>query len=132
MWCTMRFSLPFLSILVGNHSALTAQTTFHGNNARTGTYESPGPRQFHGVSWTFKTNGAVISSPAVTGGTVYVGSSDGNLYAIDRETGKQKWKFRTQGPISSSPAVANGTVYFLSYDGVFYALSADSGTARWT
>jgi eukaryotic-like serine/threonine-protein kinase len=114
-----------------NHGIL-AQATFHGGNDRTGTYGSPGPRQLHGVRWVFKTGGPVISSPAVTGGVLYVGSSDGGLYAIDEGTGKERWKFDTQEPISSSPAVANGVVYFLSYDGVFYALSADSGTVRWT
>jgi outer membrane protein assembly factor BamB len=33
--------------------------------------------------WTATTGGTIDSSPAVTGGVVYVGSSDGNLYAFD-------------------------------------------------
>ncbi|MGD0716776.1 MAG: PQQ-binding-like beta-propeller repeat protein, partial [Halobacteriota archaeon] len=32
--------------------------------------------------WNYTTGGYVFSSPAVVNGTVYVGSSDGNLYAI--------------------------------------------------
>jgi eukaryotic-like serine/threonine-protein kinase len=108
-----------------------AQTTFHGNNARTGVYDSAGPIRFAGVKWTFKTNGPVVGSPAISGGVVFVGSLDGSLYAIDQESGKQKWKADATEGIASSPAVANGIVYFLSYDGGLYAVAEDSGTIKW-
>jgi outer membrane protein assembly factor BamB len=108
-----------------------AQTTFHGNNARTGVYESAGPRTLSGVQWTFKTGGPIVSSPAIANGVVFIGSSDGGLYAIDQTTGKQKWKVTITDPISSSPAVANGMVYFITYDGVFYAVTADTGDIKW-
>jgi outer membrane protein assembly factor BamB len=61
----------------------------------------------------------------------YVGSTDGNLYAVDLESGAQKWKFETKVRVVSSPAVSNGIVYFGSYDGKFYALDAASGQLKW-
>jgi outer membrane protein assembly factor BamB len=111
-----------------------AQTTFHGNIARTGVYESSGPKQFGGVHWTFKTEGPIISSPAIADGVVFIGSTDGNLYAVDEDSGKQKWKFRTLGvrQVTSSPAVADGVVFFGGFDGVFYAIAADTGAVKWT
>src|SRR5690348_15313085 len=39
------------------------------------------------IAWTFQTGGAVNSSPAVVDGVVYVGSSDGSVYALDAITG---------------------------------------------
>ena len=33
--------------------------------------------------WTYTTGDDVISSPAVTGGTVYIGSDDNKVYALD-------------------------------------------------
>ena len=45
--------------------------------------------------WRFGTGRAVVSSPAVSNGVVYVGSRDNNLYAIDAETGKERWRFGT-------------------------------------
>ena len=36
-----------------------------------------------------------LSSPAVFGGTVYFGSGDGCVYALDAASGKLRWKFRT-------------------------------------
>ena len=117
-------------LLIALQTAL-AQTTFHGDVARTGVYESRGPQQLNNVKWTFKADGAIISSPSIANGTIFVGSVDTNLYAVDQETGAQKWKFKTDGPITSSAAVADGTVYFASTDGVFYALAADTGAVKW-
>jgi outer membrane protein assembly factor BamB len=61
----------------------------------------------------------------------YVGSTDGNLYAVDLQSGEQKWKFHTEARVVSSPAVQNGVVYFGSYDGKFYAVDAASGQVKW-
>ncbi len=38
--------------------------------------------------WLYPTGGAVVSSPAVANGIVYVGSNDGSLYALNTGTGK--------------------------------------------
>ncbi len=58
-------------------------TEFRGNPQHTGVYDAPGVPKFSKIKWKFHTNGLVISSPAVANGTVYVGSTDGNLYAVD-------------------------------------------------
>jgi outer membrane protein assembly factor BamB len=62
---------------------------------------------------------------------LYFGSDDGNVYAVDVTTGRQKWKYATGGPVPASPAVAGGMVYFPSYDGRFYAVDALEGRLRW-
>lgn len=112
--------------------ALSSDTaSFRADARHTGVYASElGLRSPH-VKWKFHTNGYVISSPAVVGDLVYVGSTDGNLYAVDRLTGALRWKFATRGRVSSSPAVSNGFVYFCSYDGYFYALDAANGKLQW-
>ncbi|MBV9283285.1 MAG: PQQ-binding-like beta-propeller repeat protein [Acidimicrobiia bacterium] len=43
--------------------------------------------------WFFSTGDAVTAQPIVVGSTVYVGSWDGNFYAIDSATGTLQWKF---------------------------------------
>jgi len=106
-------------------------STFRGDARHSGVYDAAGVAAFSKVKWQFHTGGQVTSSPAVVGGTVFVGSADGNLYAIDRESGAQKWKFETKGRVVSSPAVAGGVVYFNSYDGYFYAVEAASGQLKW-
>ena len=110
---------------------LRAQSTFHGNVARTGVYETPGPRQLGGVSWTFKTGGPIVASPAIADGVVYITSLDTHLYAIDQQTGKEKWNFKSRLPIASSPAVAGGTLYFVSSSGSLVAIDIATGKPKW-
>ncbi|MGC1902716.1 MAG: PQQ-binding-like beta-propeller repeat protein [Candidatus Acidiferrum sp.] len=105
--------------------------TFRGNPAHTGVYPAPGVPQFSKIKWQFHTNGQVLSSPAVTADTLYIGSSDHFLYALDRNAGTEKWKFKTEGRVTSSPAVSNGLVYFASYDGNFYAVDSATGAQKW-
>ncbi len=108
-----------------------AQTTFHGNIARTGVYDGAGPRQLNGVKWAFKTGAAIVASPAIADGVVYITSLDGHLYAIDQQTGKEKWNFKSRMPIASSPAVASGTLYFVSSSGALAAIDIATGKPKW-
>ena len=88
---------------------------FHHDAAHTGqsavdTSANPGKQK-----WKFATGNYVGSSPAIgTDGTIYVGSNDGNLYAVT-PGGTQKWSFSaglTGGYVGSSPAIgADGTIY---------------------
>ena len=65
--------------------------------------------------------------PAVGGGRVYAGSGDGNLNALEADTGAMIWK--TQNllrrplaatpyipPMDTEPLVANGTLYYFNVD----------------
>lgn len=68
---------------------------------------------------------------AVANGVVYVGSDDGNVYALNATTGAELWSFDTGGTVSS-PAVADGTVYVGSGNGEVYALDAATGGELWS
>ena len=58
--------------------------------------------------WEFETGGRVSSSPAIgSDGTVYVGSDDKKLYAINGKTGVKLWEFVTGDGVSSSPAIGS-------------------------
>ncbi len=108
-----------------------AQSMFRGDANHTGTYSGPAPRQFHRVKWKFPTGGRIVSSPVIADKTIYFGSDDGNIYAVDVETGRQIWKYPTKGPVSSTPTVEGGVVYATSYDGKLYALNAETGAVKW-
>ncbi len=103
------------------------------NLANTG-YQPQHPAPTNGVTtqWSVETGGSVNSSPAVADGTVYVGSRDNTVYALDAETGQERWSFETDSSVDSSPAVADGTVYVGSRDNTVYALDAETGRERWS
>ncbi len=72
-----------------------------------------------------------LSSPAVWQRVVYFGSGDGNIYALDAQSGTLKWKFHTGDVVHASPAIANGILYIGSWDTFFYALDAVTGKEKW-
>jgi outer membrane protein assembly factor BamB len=65
------------------------------------------------------------------GGAVYFGSGDGNLYALEAESGALRWKFHTGDVVHASPAYSGGTLFFGSWDSLFYAVDASTGKEKW-
>lgn len=67
----------------------------------------------------------VSASPVIEGDTIYVGSQDGGLHALDT-SGSQRWAFQPQVPgrIYTTPAVANGVVYVCIDSVGLFAVSA--------
>ncbi len=83
-------------------------------------------------SGAYTTGGAVESSSAVANGVVYIGSDDGNLYALNASTGAKLWSYNSGHLLEkSSPAVANGVVYGGSNPSSAFALNARTGHKLW-
>ena len=103
-----------------------------------------GPDASVRAAWSFAADALVRSPPTVDEQRVYVGSWDGNVYALDRtdgteqwavqfggwvdaapavDDGSERWSFETGGSVECSPAVVNGTVYVGSRDTQIYALT---------
>jgi len=83
--------------------------------------------------WEFETGDEIWSTPAIDGDTLFIGSFNKKLYALNIATGEQEWQqpFETQGPIVSTPLVYNNTVYVASFDRCVYALDATNGQKIW-
>ena len=126
------FSTTTLFFYLSLFSFAQDAAMFRGNPQHTGVYDAVGVPKFNKVKWKFLTGEMVIGSPVVWSDAVYVGSADGNFYAVDAGSGMQKWKFEAKSRITSTAAVTGGTAYFGAYDGKFYALDATTGKAKWT
>jgi hypothetical protein len=93
--------------------------------------DSAAARENPRLRWYFETGGGLANSnPAVVNRTVYVGSTDQNVYALDATEGTERWRFRTGYWVGGGPAVADGAVYACSADQNVYALDAADGTKR--
>lgn len=86
------------------------------------------------TAWAFPTRGPIRSSPIVSGGTVFVGSDDNSLYALDASTGEMIWTggFRTNDDVQATPALTPGLVIFASMDTNVYAANVATGRTRWS
>ncbi len=83
------------------------------------------------LKWKFKTNGEVYSSPAASGNYIYVGSYDGYVYCLNKDTGELLWKFETGSRVHSSPAISGNFVYVGSWDNYVYCLDKNTGELKW-
>lgn len=83
------------------------------------------------VGEPFQTGDKIWSTIVVDGDTLYVGSFDKKLYALNTVDGSQRWQFEVGGAIGSALLVYNDTVYIGSFDGRFYAVNAADGSLRW-
>ncbi|MCP4118391.1 MAG: PQQ-binding-like beta-propeller repeat protein [Desulfobacteraceae bacterium] len=89
------------------------------------------------ANWKFTAGdslGCIESTPALSpdGATVYVGSEDQHLYAVNTEDGTEVWRFPTSGPVNSSPAVdSSGNIFFGSEDGTVYCVTP-GGNLTWS
>ncbi len=81
--------------------------------------------------WQFKTGGPIQASPVIVNGILYIGSTDGNLYALNAKEWGIKWVFNAGSAIRFSVAVWGGRVYFSTRDNKFYALDAKTGEKLW-
>ncbi len=66
-------------------------------------------------------------------GRVFVGSSDGGLYAVAAISGEPIWRFETLGAVQSEPVYvpALDSVLFGSNDGALYHVGAEDGRLKW-
>ncbi len=82
--------------------------------------------------WKFSTNRRIFSSPEISENTMYIGSNDSCLYALNKKTGNLVYKFRTNGEIKSKPLIYNSSVIFNSSDGLVYAIDKNDAEVLWT
>jgi len=80
--------------------------------------------------WRYVSHGKT-SSPAIAGdGTIYIGSEDDSLHAVNPD-GSRKWVYGTADKVYSSPAIADdGTIYVGSDDYCLHAVNPD-GNRKW-
>ena len=92
-------------------------------------------RQTLEEAWNFKTASALIytspyskppsatveTTPVLVGNTIFIGASDGVLYALNRTDGKLLWKHATGIPIFTTVAISEQTLYVADFGGNVYA-----------
>jgi eukaryotic-like serine/threonine-protein kinase len=110
-------------------AAMDCSSMFHGNPQHTGVCATD-VRDFK-LLWKFHTDNMVRSTPAVADGTVYAGSNDRHLYALDAKSGRRRWAFATRGGVASSPLVSDGRVWFTDATNSIYALHSGTGHLIW-
>lgn len=81
--------------------------------------------------WAFSTRGGVTASPALAGGTIYVGTEMGSVYAVDTADGSVIWEFAAAGEVTGAPVIQNGLVFVTTATGAVQAISTENAQEEW-
>lgn len=103
---------------------------FRGDPSHSGHYAGQVGEHYGGLLWRVQTGGPVRSSPTVFDRSVYIGSGDGFLYAIDRRSGEVRWRYDAKTGLASSPAVTPDLVLIATRRALI-AIDRARGTERW-
>jgi eukaryotic-like serine/threonine-protein kinase len=124
LWVGPQQSLFFLDSAAASHGLVFASSlysTFLAYKADTGE-----------IAWTSQLRD-VRASPTLHGRTLYVGSFDGRLAALDAETGAPKWSTNAECCIfDQAPVVDGGRVFQMRTDDTLTAYDAQSGEQLWS
>ena len=73
----------------------------------------------------------VALRPTGDGKRIYAASADGDVHALDPETGKRIWRTELKVELTAGPGVGDGSVAVMAADGFLVVLDADTGAERW-
>ena len=73
----------------------------------------------------------VALRPVGDGARVYAASYDGNVVAVDPESGKAVWRTKLDIDLAAGPGVGEGIVAVVAVDGFLIALNKSDGTEMW-
>jgi polyvinyl alcohol dehydrogenase (cytochrome) len=89
------------------------------------------------LKWAFGFPGATSggTQPVVVGGRLYVGDAEGDLFALDAETGCIRWTIEVEAGIRSAVSIGETGARLVAYFGDqaanVYAVDAESGKLIW-
>ncbi|HVT93247.1 MAG TPA: PQQ-binding-like beta-propeller repeat protein [Bryobacteraceae bacterium] len=104
--------------------------------ARAGLGAADVPRLKLKWAFGFPQTFSVFGQPSVVGGRLFFGSSSGDVYSLDSQSGCQYWTFRASSTvrtaITAAPLPDGGyAAYFGDTQAFVYALDAQTGTLLW-
>lgn len=83
------------------------------------------PAMFYSAPYVRNPASTVETSPVLAGNTIFVGASDGILYALDRKNGKLQWKHRTGAPFLATVAISGNALYAADFSGNVYGFVSE-------
>lgn len=114
-----------------NRPAQTEWVMHRGNQALTGFAQGSLAIEFE-VAWQFNGKSDIIASAVIQGDAVYVVDAlDGNVYALNKATGKQIWITPLDCGIEATPLIIDAILYVGSENEYFYALDIETGNVVW-
>jgi hypothetical protein len=84
------------------------------------------------ITWNHQFPRLSCSGPALAGDTVYVGSSDYYLYALNALIGDVQWKLSLSAPVLDTPVIVGSRLYVATTEHLIHAVDLNTQKDLWT
>jgi outer membrane protein assembly factor BamB len=74
----------------------------------------------------------IYTPPLILNDKIYVGTNSGQLFCVEKITGKKNWHFPAQASIQGIPAELGGKIYFSDVKANMYCIDGQSGELSWS
>ena len=117
----------------------TSWASFRHDLSQSGVASSPLPDQLEKL-WEVTLGDQILATAAIVGDFVYVPCLSGELFCLEKASGKTVWKYKSVEKVEpnsfapgfkSSPTVTADAIYLGDEDGVFHAISREAGKGLW-
>ena len=144
----IRPPLPAPTSTISSQSAIGEWSMVQRDIHHTGAAPGPDVILNGSIKWSFKLQEPILSTPAVSGGRVFIATTDRRVVALDEATGDVLWAQPVSGPVNSwsdatlpgffphrylvTPSVADGLMFIGLRDGTLLALDTATGNVEWS
>jgi outer membrane protein assembly factor BamB len=81
--------------------------------------------------WDSRISALVAGGPIAGLNKIFIGTENGDVFALDAETGELVWQAKIKGEIIAPPAIDSGVLVVNSASGVLKAFDANTGDELW-
>jgi len=81
--------------------------------------------------WSFDSGAAIRSTATISGDSIYFGTREGKVHALNLHSGSERWSVKTGGAVNGQLLAADNRIVFASGSGHIIALDAGNGDEIW-
>lgn len=95
-------------------------------------YSTDGYGSWFANLWSDGISAKIAGGISLAYETVFFGTENGDVFALDVNTGEQKWHAKIKGEVLAAPAIDENVVVVNTGSGVLFALDASNGEQLWS
>lgn len=81
--------------------------------------------------WDSRVSALVAGGPIAGQNKVFLGTENGDVFALEAETGELVWQAKIKGEVITAPAIDSGILVVNSASGIIKAFNAETGEELW-
>ena len=81
--------------------------------------------------WDSRTSALIAGGPSAGMNKIFLGTENGDIFALDAETGAIVWQVKIKGEVITPPAFDSGILVVNTASGILKALDASTGEELW-